>query len=172
MELKPLKQWYCDSCGEVIEKAEEGWLEWICREDGEKWFSQNFNIVHHAAYSPRKPHDTCYQHTRSSKHIPGTLVMDDYLNRVVGDSGEYTLPFLLFLIDAGPFRETIYQGPKVCDLREWVELTRRLTLPYYEEARQYMSRADADGLFDGYPEPLIYDPKTLQSVLSKYSSRA
>ena len=27
MRLIPLKQWICDSCGEVIEKPEDGWLD-------------------------------------------------------------------------------------------------------------------------------------------------
>jgi uncharacterized protein YlaI len=25
MKLKPLKQWICDSCGELIKKPEDGW---------------------------------------------------------------------------------------------------------------------------------------------------
>lgn len=29
MELQPLKQWICDTCGEIIEAPHDGWLEWV-----------------------------------------------------------------------------------------------------------------------------------------------
>ena len=29
MRLRPLEQFICDECGELIEKLEDGWLEWI-----------------------------------------------------------------------------------------------------------------------------------------------
>jgi hypothetical protein len=99
--------------------------------------------------------------------------MSFHLNDVLGAKGEQGLSFLLALIDPGPYRDISYQGPKIRDIREWVELTRRLMLPYYEdyeEARIYMDRADTDGFFDGYPARLIYFPETLQLVIVKYSS--
>ena len=27
--LKPLKQFYCDSCNQIIEKPKDGWVEWL-----------------------------------------------------------------------------------------------------------------------------------------------
>src|SRR5215204_2165139 len=44
MELEPLKQWYCDSCGDIIECAEDGWMEWHSDEYGTN--AKGFRIVH------------------------------------------------------------------------------------------------------------------------------
>jgi hypothetical protein len=48
MSLKPLQQWYCDRCGEIIEKPEDGWLHW--RREGEPpaWKVYSIEILHPA----------------------------------------------------------------------------------------------------------------------------
>jgi hypothetical protein len=47
--MKPLQEWLCDTCGEVIRRPEEGYVEWLqSKEDGVR----EFNIVHHAPASP------------------------------------------------------------------------------------------------------------------------
>ena len=53
--LRPLEQWFCDSCGGIINGAENGWLEWICDDvDGsEGHLRHGWRIIHNQASSPR-----------------------------------------------------------------------------------------------------------------------
>jgi hypothetical protein len=57
MKLKPLEEFLCDSCGEVIRTLAEGWLEWL--EDPASLKDYDFRIVHHSLSSPRGP-GGCY----------------------------------------------------------------------------------------------------------------
>ena len=133
MKLEPLEQWICDACGEVIETPGDGYLEWLSGDDHK---AHSFRIVHHAPKSPRKPGGDCYAYTKAS----GRMDLD--LDAHVGPSG---LPHLLTFLDAGEYHQRDYQGPEVRNVREWVELFRRLQLPYYEEARLYWGRAREAG---------------------------
>ena len=45
MKLKPLKQWICDSCGELIKKPEDGWWEYLS--DTNTYLVSGFRIVHY-----------------------------------------------------------------------------------------------------------------------------
>lgn len=163
MSLQPLKQWICDHCGEVIESAEQGCVEWLVDAKEERYNNYGFKIVHHAAYSPRKPQGNCYHYQKTEVHI---LWCDASLTDFTGERG---IIQLLMLIDIGPYRDKEYRGPLAKNFREWTELVRRLMIPYYEEARFCMSRADADGFFDGANEIYIYLPDTLKEIIKLYS---
>lgn len=75
---------------------------------------------------------------------------------------------LLQFIDVGQYHEPDFAGPHASDLREWSELVRRLTIPHYEQARLYWSRAQEDGYFDGANEILIYTQGFLKKLIEKY----
>ena len=49
--LEPLKQWVCDTCGEIINSSSEGYVEWLT-DDSSPLKSNGFRIVHQAYYSP------------------------------------------------------------------------------------------------------------------------
>ena len=125
--LEPLKQWICDSCSQVIESPEQGWLEWLWDQDDDRK-AHGFKIVHHAMYSPRKSTRGCYHYDDSVRRA------DDYLNGYVGKDN---LPALLAFLDPGEVIASTYHGPDLKDMREFVEIIRRLHVPYYEEARLY-----------------------------------
>ena len=162
MKLQPLKQWICDYCGEVIEKPEHGWLEWLSEEGEDQYLDHGFRLVHNEQHSPRKPEGSCYFYNSTQQ---GQLKLDFTLSKFVGVDG---MVRLLTFIDTGPFREEPFYGPHVRDLREWTELFRRLMLPYYEEARSYMGQAHTDGLFNESNEVEIYLPDTLKKVIRRY----
>lgn len=61
------------------------------------------------------------------------------------------------------------KGVKVEDIGETVEFLRRLTLPYYEEARQYWSEEIADGYISEANEISPYFPHNLKSIIERYS---
>ena len=153
--------WFCDTCGEVINNAEEGWLEWIhdYRGDGKH---HSFRITHHSSYSPlNKDHqgEGCYKYGNT----PGR--MDNHLDIFLGSKG---LVYLMSKLDVGPLHQPTEKEPGVRSIREWCEIVRRLHLPYYEEARRYWALAKEDGFFDEANEVWIYSPETLKKIIDKY----
>jgi hypothetical protein len=163
--LTPLNQFICDTCGEIINEPKEGWIEWISDIDEKngKFIDHSFRIVHHFAHSPlaeTKP-DGCYQH----QHALGRS--DSHLHQFISD--EYKMAHILKFLDIGPYHQPNYKGPSVRDMREYVEVMRRLTIPYYEEARQYWNEAQSDGYFADANEIWVYGASNLQTLIEQYS---
>lgn len=152
--LKPLQQWICDSCAEIINGPEQGYIEW--QKTGMK--KHAFRIVHHAPYSPRRSKDgDCYY---GNNERGGDCSLRD----VVGPIG---LIHLTSWIDVGEWHEAKYDGPEVKDLREWTTLFRRLHVPYYEEARTY--RDELRDVREGAANEIYLSlPETLRSVIEKH----
>jgi len=149
MKLTPLQQWICDSCGELIQSPEEGWVEWV-RGEGDK--CGEFKIVHQLVYSPRKPRKGCYHHTNRGGRL------DIHLSRFIGPEG---------LIELYAFLDPAH-GPGIADMGEFIELMRRLTIIYYEEARLYWNKALSDGF--GANEISIYLPENLKEMIEEYGT--
>lgn len=152
--MKPLEEWICDKCGGLIKRKEDGWLEWLDDHDHK---AHSFRIVHHDSASPLS---SCYFHTREIG------LSDNHLSYYLGASG---LANLLTFLDMGDkIDPDARHVPRVKDLREFVELFRRLTIPYYEEARLYWASALDDGFFEGANEISIYQPDALQNLIAQY----
>ena len=158
--LKPLEQWICDRCGEVIKKPKEGWVEWTTDSDTHQ--ASGFKIVHHSAYSPRG-RGGCYHYTDH----PGRS--DDHLDHVIEQT---PMVYLLSFLDIGEHHDPDYRGPRVANMREFVEFARRLTIPYYEEARTYWSQAESDEMFVDANEIFIYLPSTLKAIVQNYGKQS
>ena len=79
---------------------------------------------------------------------------------------------LLSFLDEGPIHDPEYSGPRAKDIREFVDIVRRLTIPYYEEARLYWRRAQADGFFSGCGHVAIYQPDTLKLLIDTYGDES
>jgi hypothetical protein len=161
--LLPLKQWYCDVCEELIERPEQGMLQWYHDKDAAgKSVERGFRIVHNAGFSPRRPTGDCYyvfeEHHFADEHLTGVLGTRGLLN-------------LLSFIDVGPLLNPSYRGPQAADLRELTEIIRRLHVPYYEEARQYWDRAREDGFFADASELWPYLPDTSRDVIHLYGGQ-
>lgn len=157
--LKPLQQWFCDECGEIIESPDKGYIEWLANDDHK---AHGFRIVHHATASPRHPDGDCYAYTNEIGR--SDLSLDCFL-------GNVGLIRLLGFVDVGRYHSPDYRGPEVVDLREFVELFRRLWLPYYEEARFLFARAAAGGFFGGANEVGIYRDRALKDMISEYGGQ-
>lgn len=145
-KLKPLKNFICDTCGEIIESPDEGVLMWKY-EIGSDRPHRDFKIVHHFRVSPlaeSSPRDGCYYTGRFS---------DTDLSYFTGPEG---LIHWMHLLDVGPVLDPEYTGPRVANLREWTEIYRRLYIPHYEEARLYFERAAVDGYFSDANEISIH----------------
>lgn len=138
MALVPLQQWLCDSCGKVVAKPGEGWLEWYI--DTATRLESGFRIVH----------TTCQY-----KESPGKLLQGDQLENFLGSDG------LVRLLSMLEFR-------KLADSREFITIMRRLQTPYYEEARLYRTQAERDGFFKGINEYWPFLKDTLHSIIRLY----
>ncbi len=150
--LKPLAQFICDRCHGVIEKPEDGWFEWLHDDDHK---AHSFRIVHHK---------TRCQYPRETRHL-----MDLHLTHFLGP--DFLVGLYRFL-DLGPYHDP--DGKHVVavrDVREFTEILRRLTMPYYEEARLYWNAAKSDGYFDGVNEVRIYMPDNLRGLIERYGDR-
>ena len=92
-------------------------------------------------------------------------VQDVQLTDFLGDMGTINL---LRMLDIGIYHSPVYKGPSAINLREFMEIARRLTLPYYEEARQWWTKAINDGYFSESNEVSIYMPKSLKLMIEYY----
>ncbi len=144
MKLIPLKQWICDSCGGIIEKPEDAWFEWYL--DRDTSYETGFRIVHAGQTSCRYDDRQLEQENKSPLDLPFATVL--------GPDG---LGALLYLTEHTSF----------ADLKEFIDIVRRLHIPYYEEARQYWKQAGRDGLFDGSE----YTTKVLLSIINRYGEQ-
>jgi hypothetical protein len=142
MKLKPLHQFICDECGQLIEKVEDGWLEWL--KPPEKPV-HGFRIVHVAGASPRF-------HQGGNCYYPESYrASDNHLNYFAGPDG---LALLL------SFTEWYLGDPK-----ELAEIIRRTHVPHYEEARQYLDKAYGDGFISSSRD---YSQEDLKKVIEEY----
>ena len=83
----------------------------------------------------------------------------------LGDDGKVRL---LSLIDPGPDFRMEYRE-RIADMRLFLEFFRRVQIHYYEVARLYWCRAQADGYFAGANEIWTYLPRNLKTLIEEYS---
>jgi hypothetical protein len=112
MRLLPLSQWKCDTCGQIIERPEMGWVEWLAGPTrGTK--AHAFRIVHNSSH--------CQYPSMGRVH-------DIHLIHLLGPDG---LATLLELLSPGGRSGNREDG--VASLDEWGDLVRRLHVPHFEE---------------------------------------
>lgn len=162
--LLPLKQFICDRCGYVIEKPEDGWIEWLHEKDEatQSYKNHGFKIVHHSSASPINDDGKrygCYHYNNNSNRS------DSHLSYFLGEN---SLVHLYSNLDPGEAFVTSDKLPLVTNMREYVEIMRRLSIPFYEEARSYWSEAKNDGYFQGANELWTYLPRTLKALIEQY----
>jgi hypothetical protein len=149
--LEPLKQWICDSCGQVIKSPEDGYVEWLVETEETMFSAQyGFKIIHSGEEC------TCYPQEDISLN-------DAPLEFFLGGKGYLNL---LSFLDIGPLLMKEYKGPRVKYLREFVEFIKRLTVPYYEEARLYFKNVQDDEHF--VLDDSIYHQENLIKIIQKY----
>lgn len=76
-----MPQWTCETCGEPIRRAEDGWVEWLARE-GER---AGLRLVHHQTASPRR--NGCQYDEDNVWRADRFLVADVALTELVGSAG-------------------------------------------------------------------------------------
>ncbi len=147
--LKPLEQWICDSCGKVIETHEKGMLIW-CENHPE--FGTEFRIVHKGSCdNNRDVYNLSWE-----------------IHWCLGNDG---LSNLLSLLSAGPLIASAgADSSKIFEkhLPHFVDLMRRLQIPYYEEARQKFTNPDVLDEFSDANEVAPYQKESLLKIIKKF----
>lgn len=112
-KLKPLKEWICDVCGDIV-TVEDGYIIWRHTEDLMSEF--DFKIIH--------------QGKCDIQHYPSSGALKDFL----GTDG---LIKLTSFLSHGPiiYNNGMLAQPKIKDIGHFIDFLRRVQVPYYEEAR-------------------------------------
>lgn len=148
--LKPLRQFYCDECHELIENPSQGSLEWLEPEIGKP---ESFRIIH-------KPFAKkgCRQYAEHPDG--GDIGLDEVLTR--------SEPAYLMRHKLDNRKHPHNQNISWKKTLDYVETYRRLKVPYYETARFNMRDALGDGFFVGMTEDQIFSAETMKMVVEKY----
>lgn len=146
MKLIPLKQFVCDTCGKVINRPEDAWIEWLCQAHPKTGthLSHKFRIVHHYPASPITYIHGCYKYTNNPDKADNHLT--DFLD--------------MYLL-----------GLDVWKMKEFKFLMQRLTVPYFEEARFYFDYAIDDPEFDAGMFPEGGNEAGFKYIVDRYRKR-
>jgi hypothetical protein len=141
--------WKCDTCGKVIEKAKDGWVQWLgsyLPKGVERGHS--LQLVHHVTATPLS-HERGV--SRGCQFSPDVVdVLDSRLPRFLGPDG---LMLLLEMIE----RERV-------EKREVLEMIKRLHIPGYDRVRNDFEAAINAGVFESNTTIGYHPQKTIQAV--------
>ncbi len=153
---EPFKEYICDVCGKTI-TVDEAMLQWLQKKSADSTLETLVDI--HICCN-RKPCDSYFERREIKEELHEQW---DHLNSFAGT--EHLDKILTF-----PCNRIIpYEKRK-----DFLSIMRRLTLPYYEEARQYFYRAE----FDGFSERIrlyeeghdSWNQQTLKAIIEEYSN--
>lgn len=156
--LRPLQQFICDKCKEIIETPQLGYVEYLNHlidvNGSIIQITSGFRIVHHDGKN------NCYYYDRTINQQ--TLPLSDFV-------GENKLNMIFSYLDEGITISPERVGVQVKDIREFILFAKRLTVPYFEEARLYFDQAKSNGYFDGDDGPYVYSIEKLKSIVQEFS---
>lgn len=146
--LKPLEEWYCDTCGQVIDSHDNGILVFKTLPVG----YSDFKIVHKGKCDNKQDYDGSYE-----------------IAWVLGQDG---LTQLLSFLTIGPIKIANGQ-PDVMSITpqamaNFVDTIRRFQIPCYEEARKNFSNPDVLSDFDDANEVFPYKKQELLRIIRDY----
>ncbi len=146
--------WICDTCGQTIKNAREGWVQWRTPESKgaqQRSIGQDLQLVHHVPASPlptkRGQKFGCQFDYRDPKFGVEDLDLESFL----GPDG---LMHLLSLIADEHVRTD-----------DVLEMIKRLHVPGYEHTRLHFEAAIREGVFEPNTAPGYY----LQSDIGQVS---
>ena len=148
-----LGSWNCDNCGQIIECAKDGWLEWLSCDSTKNIEQKSFGLrlVHDKPSSPRNNTENGCQYNGQIEHQNHNAgVMDISLEECLGNEG---LLNLLEMIDK-----------KELPIEEVSEMIKRLHVSNYEQARGSFELAIHQGLFEPNDKPGIYTQRQIDIV--------
>lgn len=149
--------WVCDTCGQLIQAAAHGWVEWIMY-SGEDYSKpgRDLRLVHHRPHSPLN--QGCQFDRREERAKDGGLIADQSLPEFQGPDG---LMELLSMI-----------AEQRLPAAQVIEMVKRLHVPGYEHARRHLQRAVVEGVIEPNTPPGFPMQRQLAAVLESYGSPA
>lgn len=141
-ELRPLEEFVCDECGQIIEDVADGYVVWRTEDECDC----DFKIIHKVS---------CDDESHPSSDSLEEFVGSRGLIRLTG----YFSPGPLILNSQGSIRSGL---PKSMD--EFTDFFRRLHVPYYEEARMKFSNPELQAEYYDCNELLPYFEDALISI--------
>ena len=118
--LEPLRQWFCDVCGDIIATPEDGYVIWRTDEHNRDYA---FKVIHQAV---------CDRESYPASEAVKTFLGNDGLS------------YLLSFLSLGPIKLALGDSsePQVKNMDAFVDFFRRMQAPYYEEARKRFCEPD------------------------------
>lgn len=152
--LKPLEEFYCDTCGELIESPEEGYVVW---KNNDELKDHGFIIIHQGKCDPGR------RGSASRDRYPCSLPLTDFL-------GVKGLVLLTSFLSLGKVKANLKQDNviKVADVDQFIDFFRRVQVPYYEEARTKFKEPELLDWYSDANEILPYLEDTLKSIIENY----
>jgi len=143
--LKPLKEWLCDNCGKVIKSPEDGYVIWRTNDEHQEY---DFRIIHQ---------DIC-----DNKSYPSSMALDEFL-------GPKGLVYLTSFLSIGKVMNNLGRNSRsrIKNLDEFVDLLRRVQVPYYEEARKKFSEEHILEDMSDANEVSPYQENTLKRIIKE-----
>jgi hypothetical protein len=130
-----MSNWICDSCGQTIEKAEDGWVEWVSLSlQGVNPSGRGLRLVHTNVSSPTDGPNRCQYNQDIEYEKDKGLIKD--------------LPLTSFIGPDGLMRLLIFISQNELPNEEVLEMIKRLHIPEYEQARNYFKQAISEGVFE------------------------
>lgn len=139
-DLKPLKEWICDKCGEIVSNDPDCGYVLAYYEPGTGKY-RKFSIIH--------------KNKCDDGHKCGSWALEDFSSR----DG---LSLLLELLHPGPIVHSEFCSIAPERMGAFVDLARRLFVPYYEEARQFFNTTSDEG--NGFEE---YTQEGLKRIIEE-----
>lgn len=153
MPVRP--PWTCDTCGNPIGSIEAGWVEWLTRVAGEPPQSRekDLRLVHSHVTSPRTSGSRC-QHNEDEAFSNDRFIVSD-------------LPLVSF-VEADGLMLLLEKISKAdSDMRdEWIELTKRLHVVDYEQARVYFDQSVASGVIERRRASGFYTQEEIKAAIT------
>jgi hypothetical protein len=136
----------CDSCGQAIRAADQGWVEWLVRQEGERQVGRGMRLVHRSTVPG---HPGC-QYPPDESRQDGARVHGGTLAEFATADG---LTRLLSMI----------AGAEVATA-ELLEMIKRLHSPAYEYAWRHFDAAIGAGVIQPSTRPGYYSLTQLLAV--------
>lgn len=148
---QPLSVWYCDRCGGEIDNPKDGIVTFDVVRDLalQAMLKGNFSLFH------------------SGKCDDGQKLGSIHLESLLGDAGR---SYLLTFLAPEAFSSVSAGAPSmiaVASISNFVDLFRRVQVPYYEEARRRFFDADAYERHENFSDLGLYHPEEFKRMIQK-----
>lgn len=143
--MTPLTSWTCDTCGDSATDPSMSLVVW--RTANGK--AADFRIVHKGDCDPEAANG---------------FIHNLELSSFLGADGA---TMLLSWLSLGPLRGAADDMPEVGDFDQYVDLFRRVQVPYYEEARSRFQDEDVRHWLGDANEYYPYMPDVLQRIVNR-----